>query len=86
MKNELITAEPYTALVFVSPMIDAGESKNQDRARWYGHGQIGGVFDGVSNSPESAKAAELGTTFLPIMFNGKPDLDAFCNHWTNFWN
>lgn len=71
MSNELITSDrDYIALTFVSPMIDGGESKNQDRARWYGHGQIGGVFDGVSSSPESAKAAELAALFLPIIFDG----------------
>lgn len=73
MNKELIPPQTiYIALTIVSPMIDGGESKNQDRARWYGRGQTAGIFDGVSSSPESAKAAELGTAFIPTMFNGNP--------------
>jgi serine/threonine protein phosphatase PrpC len=62
-------------------MIDGGESKNQDRARWYGRGQEGLVCDGVSSSPEAAKAAELAATFLPNLFMGniKDNLESLCN-------
>ena len=80
-ENLINTLTVYKALTVVSPMIDAGESKNQDRARWYGCGQVAGIFDGVSSSPESARAAELGASFIPVMFNGNPidNLNVLCD-------
>lgn len=58
----------FDAIVVVSPMVEAGEAKNQDRAAWYARARVAAAADGVTNSPNSAKAAELATRYSPIMF------------------
>ena len=60
----------YTGVVVVSPMVFGEECKDQDRARFFGPGQIACVCDGVTSSPHSAKAAELVTSMVPVLFRG----------------
>ncbi|MFC1764992.1 protein phosphatase 2C domain-containing protein [Planctomycetota bacterium] len=62
----------FNAIVVVSPMIQGGTCKDQDRARWYGPGRVACVCDGVTSSPHSQKAAEIATTLAPILFNDNP--------------
>jgi len=62
--------EAYAAIKVVSPKTWDGEKKDQDRARWFEPGQIACVGDGVSSSPNSAKAAEIITQFAPSLFCG----------------
>ena len=64
----------YDALTIVSPMMFGEDEKDQDRARWYRHGQIACVCDGVSSSPHSDRAAEMVVSYAPVMFDGRgPD-------------
>jgi len=60
----------YTAVTVVSPMVQGEERKDQDRARWFGPGQTACICDGVSSSPNAVKAAELATSFAPVLFDG----------------
>jgi len=72
------TENTYTGLVIVSPMMFGEDEKDQDRARWFGPGQIGCVCDGVTSSPNSAEAAELVTSFVPMLFE-EDSLKMVCN-------
>jgi hypothetical protein len=65
-----ITADPYGATTVVSPMMFGEESKDQDRARWHEPGLVACVCDGVTSSPRAAQAAELVTSFVPVLFDG----------------
>ena len=58
----------YTALTIVSPLQNGEDSKDQDRARFYESGQIACVCDGVTNSPDSEKGAELIKELIPAIF------------------
>jgi hypothetical protein len=60
----------YQAIKMVSPMMFGEEQKDQDRARFIGPGLVGIVCDGVTSSPRSGNAAELVTSFAPILFEG----------------
>ena len=60
----------YTALTIVSPMRFGEHKKDQDRARWYEPGQTACICDGVSSSPSSQQAADMVTSFIPILLNG----------------
>jgi len=51
-------------------MMLGDETKDQDRARWFEPGQIACVCDGVTSSPNSAQAAEMVSSFIPVVFNG----------------
>jgi len=71
MKSDITsTNEAYTATTVVSSMVQDGEKKDQDRARWFEPGQVACIGDGVSSSPNSAKAAEIITQFVPSLFCG----------------
>jgi len=71
----------YNALTIVSAMMFGDDEKDQDRARWYGPGQIACVCDGVTSSPCSGRGAELVTLFAPIIFDGnnKDKLKTICD-------
>lgn len=60
----------YQGIVIVSPNQFGEEPKDQDRARFFGPGLIGCVCDGVTSSPRSEIAAELVTSYAPILFDG----------------
>jgi len=79
--DRMPTANTYAALTIVSPMMFGEDEKDQDRARWFGPGQIACVCDGVSSSPCSDEAAELVTSYAPIMFDGNREnnLRTICN-------
>ena len=62
--------EAYTAMTVISPMVQDGEKKDQDRARWFEPGQIACVGDGVNSSPNSDKAAQIITQYAPVLFCG----------------
>ncbi len=66
----IATEKGYTASVVVSPLVDGEDQKNQDRARFFEPGQSACLCDGVTSSPNSAKAAELATSFAPTLFQG----------------
>mgnify|MGYP001023303566 FL=1 len=71
MKQGLYVPEAlYRAAVIVSPNRFGEEQKDQDRARFFEPGLVGIVCDGVTSSPRSGKAAELVTSFAPILFEG----------------
>lgn len=71
MKQGLYVPEAlYRAAVIVSPNRFGEEQKDQDRARFSEPGLIGIVCDGVTSSPRSGNAAELVTSFAPILFEG----------------
>lgn len=74
------TVNSYTALTIVSAMMFGEDSKDQDRARWYGPGQVGCVCDGVTSSANSGEAAELSASFAPVLFEGsiKDKLSTLC--------
>jgi hypothetical protein len=61
---------PYQAEVIVSPMMYGDDQKDQDRARFVAPGLVGIVCDGVTSSPHSQAAAQLVTSFAPILFQG----------------
>lgn len=67
------TPVPYQGIGIVSPMMFGEEQKDQDRARFFGPGLVGCVCDGVSTSPRSADAADLVTSYAPILFEGDID-------------
>jgi len=69
--NTTTSTDRYDALMVVSPMMFGEDGKDQDRARWYGPGQIACVCDGVSSSPCSGQAAELVVSHAPILFDGR---------------
>lgn len=71
----------YAALTVVSPMVDGDDKKDQDRARFFEPGQSACVCDGVTSSPNSAKAAELATAFCPALFHGdvSRNLEMLCD-------
>ena len=79
--DRMPTANTYAALTIVSPMMFGEDEKDQDRARWYGPGQIACICDGVTSSPRSGRGAELVTSFAPIMYDGKNEdnLRTICN-------
>ncbi len=79
--DRMPTTNTYTALRIVSPLMFGEDEKDQDRARWYGPGQIVCVCDGVKSSPCSGRGAELVTLFAPIMYDGKNEdnLRTICN-------
>jgi serine/threonine protein phosphatase PrpC len=61
-------------LTLLSEMAFGEGKKDQDRARWYGPGQVACVCDGVSSSPCSGQGAELVVSHAPVMFGGRdPD-------------
>jgi len=64
------TEKGYTATVVVSPLVSGEDKKDQDRARFFEPGQSACLCDGVTSSPDSAKAAELATSFAPTLFQG----------------
>lgn len=68
--NNILITTDYKALTVVSPLMFGDDRKDQDRARWYGSGQIACVSDGVSSSPDSAEAATLVTLLAPVSFEG----------------
>jgi hypothetical protein len=68
--NNISTTTGYMALTVVSPLMFGDDRKDQDRALWYGPGQVACVCDGVSSSPDSAEAAKLVTLLVPALFNG----------------
>ena len=43
--NDISTITGYTALTVVSPLMYGDDRKDQDRALWYGPGQIACVCD-----------------------------------------
>jgi hypothetical protein len=61
---------PYTGVVAVSPAVFVDEEKNQDRARFFGPGQVACLCDGVTTSPHAEKAAGLVTSVAPVLFQG----------------
>lgn len=63
----------FEALTVVSPMVEDGEEKDQDRARWFAPGNIAAVADGVTTSPYSARAAELVVRHSPVLFQQEPE-------------
>jgi len=65
------TKSPYTAAVVVSPMCQGGETKDQDKARWFPPGLVACVCDGVTSSPFAAEAAEMATDYAPVLFQGQ---------------
>ncbi|MFC1762819.1 hypothetical protein ACFL6U_12170 [Planctomycetota bacterium] len=71
-ENLQTSKDAYKAFTVVSPMGLGENKKDQDRARFFEPGQIACVCDGVSSSPDSAKAAELTTTFAPALFSENP--------------
>lgn len=68
--NHTPIIKAYEGRAIVSPMKDGDEMKDQDRARWYEPGQVACICDGVSSSPDAAKAATLVTSFIPSVFSG----------------
>jgi len=66
MKSKLF----FNATIVMSPATLGGETKNQDRAEFFSPVMVACVCDGVSTSPHSARAAELGTAFSSTLFNG----------------
>lgn len=64
------TDDTFEALTVVSPLVDDGEEKNQDRALWFPHAAVATVCDGTSSSPRSAEAAELVVNLSPMLFGG----------------
>ncbi len=54
-------------------MVEDGEEKDQDRARWFVPGSIAAVADGVTTSPHSARAAELVIQYSPVLFQQEPE-------------
>jgi len=60
----------YQALTITSGMIFGDDKECQDRARFFEPGLIACVSDGVSSSPYAARAAELVTEWMPVVFNG----------------
>jgi len=77
----MISSNTYTAIVGVSPMIECGEEKDQDRAVWFPRSQTAGLADGVSNSPNSKDAATIMTEYCPTLYVGDPEkkLRAVCD-------
>jgi serine/threonine protein phosphatase PrpC len=63
---------PYSGITVISPMLDKGELKDQDRARWSEPCQAACVCDGVTTSPNSQKAAEIISDFIHVIFNNDP--------------
>lgn len=61
---------PYTGVVAISPAVFVDEEKNQDRARFFGPGQVACLCDGVTTSPHAEKAAEIITSLAPALFQG----------------
>lgn len=60
----------YKGIVIVSPATCGGETKDQDRARFFGPGQVGCLCDGVTTSPQAAEGAELMVSLSPGFFEG----------------
>lgn len=60
----------FAAITIVSPACFGDESKDQDRARWFGCSHIASLCDGVSSSPHAAEAAELVTSLSPMLLRG----------------
>lgn len=69
----MIDLRTYDAIVGVSPMIECGEAKDQDRAVWFSKSQTAGLSDGLSSSSESRIAAEIVTEFSPALYVGSPE-------------
>jgi hypothetical protein len=65
------TERPYTAMTVVSAMMLGGESKDQDRARWFEPGLTACVADGVTSSFNATEAAELVVSLCPVLFGGE---------------
>ena len=65
--------DAFEALTVVSPLVEDGEEKNQDRARWFPDVAVATVCDGTSSSPRSAEAAELVTELSPMLFGGNAE-------------
>ncbi len=71
VKRDMAAREvPYQGITIVSPMRFGEEQKDQDRARFFGPGQVACVCDGVTTSPHSTEAAELVTSLTPGLFQG----------------
>ena len=62
----------FNALVVVSPLQLGGETKDQDRARWFSATRIAAVCDGLTSSPYSDQAAQLAVSLSPQLFGGEP--------------
>lgn len=60
----------FNAITIVSPACFCDESKDQDRARWFGCSRVASVCDGVSSSPHAAEAAELVSSLSPMLLRG----------------
>lgn len=60
--------DTFEALAVVSPLVEDGEEKNQDRARWFPHVAVATVCDGTSSSARSAEAAQLVADLSPMLF------------------
>ncbi len=79
--NTMPTANTYNALTIVSAMMLGDDKKDQDRARWYGPGQVACVCDGLTSSPCSGQGAKLVTSFAPIIFDDDSEdkIQTMCN-------
>jgi len=67
------TINTYSAVTIVSATMFGEGEKNQDRARWYGPGQIACICDGVTTSPYAERSAELVTQFAPVLFDNNKE-------------
>jgi len=70
MHNE--HAAQFDALTIVSPMIENGEAKNQDRARWFEAIGVAALGDGTTGSAYGAEAADFVVDWSPTIYSGRP--------------
>lgn len=68
--------ESLDAIVVRSPMAFGGEAKDQDRVSWSPACATAGVFDGLTDSINSAEAAAQAAAFCPVLFRDGSDVDA----------
>ncbi len=67
------TFTSFTAVTVVSPACMGEETKNQDRAHWFGPGLSASLCDGVTSSPEADDGAQLVTELSPVLFKVPPE-------------
>ncbi|MBI3835648.1 MAG: hypothetical protein HY287_15080 [Planctomycetes bacterium] len=70
MNTQAANDQMFDALTVISPALEDGQPKDQDRAAWISTPAIAAVADGVTTSPHGDKAAELCVQFAPALFEG----------------
>lgn len=70
MQTRGLDSSPFDVDTIMSPALEDGEPKDQDRAAWFPAVGVAALADGVTTSPYSQRAADILVEFAPILFRG----------------